>query len=341
MHTMRRGVPWLLRPTNPTIPFTAVAAGVWLSADPERAGRIRSNALAAVRAGRLAVCALHTIRDYRLAKSWTVEEPAELTELRDLHSHLQLVAGRAERDRVAALSQGDAALATIEQRARSTREEAAELGARLARMSIAHESASNLDARWTVLHELCARRLLQMCLDNGGLYVKLGQHVAQLDYLVPEAYTRTLGGLFQSNRQSNFAEVAAVIEEDLGLPLTHLYASFDPQPIASASLAQVHVATDTTGRKLAVKVQHAGLREAADADLAAVRLAVHVCAYLFPDDFHLSWYVLFPPLVRRTLALHYLHSTCAPQKKPRAYSRSIRLLHPALYPSHPPRQGRR
>ena len=84
------------------------------------------------------------------------------------------------------------------------------------------------------------------------------------------------------------------------------FASIERVPIASASLAQVHVATERgTGRKLAVKVQHAGLREACYADLAAVGLAVRCAERWFPE-FCLGWVVdeIAPHL---PLELDFLH----------------------------------
>jgi aarF domain-containing kinase len=72
-----------------------------------------------------------------------------------------------------------------------------ELGEKLAVMQLQRAEASNLAARWDELHERNAERLLAMCVANGGLYVKLGQHLAQLDYIVPKAYTCALSRLFQ------------------------------------------------------------------------------------------------------------------------------------------------
>jgi aarF domain-containing kinase len=152
--------------------------------------------------------------------------------------------------------------------------------------------ASNLAARWDELHERNAERLLAMCVANGGLYVKLGQHLAQLDYIVPKAYTCALSRLFQHTKPSCIEDVIRVIEEDTGHPLGQSFAQFLPEPFASASLAQVHVAYEHgTGRKLAVKVQHARLREACASDIAAVRLAVDAAGWLFPGDFRLRWVV--------------------------------------------------
>ena len=122
--------------------------------------------------------------------------------------------------------------------------------------------------------------------------MKLGQYVAQLDYLVPPPYISTLEVLFSHNHVSPWEDVAATITTDLGAHPDELFASIDREPIASASLAQVHRATARgagSSRALAVKVQHTGLREACGADLAAVGVAVRAAAYLFPDDFVLHW----------------------------------------------------
>ena len=64
----------------------------------------------------------------------------------------------------------------------------------------------------------------------------------QLDYLVPEPYTRVLGALFEHNRRSEWPSVAALLEADLGAPLSALFESIEAESIASASLAQA--ATD-------------------------------------------------------------------------------------------------
>jgi aarF domain-containing kinase len=84
--------------------------------------------------------------------------------------------------------------------------------------------------------------------------------------------------------------VRRTIAADLGAPPEALFASFDPVPIASASLAQVHVARLPDGRKLAVKVQHAGLRETSAADTATIAALAAAARLAFPD-FDLSWLV--------------------------------------------------
>ena len=59
-------------------------------------------------------------------------------------------------------------------------------------------------------------------------------------------------------------------------------AALAPSPLCSTPLAQVHVATGHDGRRLAVKVQHAGLRETAVADVATIDFIVKVVRYIFP-----------------------------------------------------------
>jgi aarF domain-containing kinase len=99
---------------------------------------------------------------------------------------------------------------------------------------------------------------------NKGVYIKLGQHLAQLEYLIPRPYIVAMECMLHEAPQDDFDAVMEVLEDDLGKPVHQLFASIEREPLASASLAQVHVATDFNGRKLAVKVQHQGLRESSE-----------------------------------------------------------------------------
>ena len=87
-----------------------------------------------------------------------------------------------------------------------------------------------------------------------------------------------------------FADVRATVEEDLRAPLASTFRTFDPTPIAAASLAQVHRAVTADGTPVAVKVQHRGLREACAADIATVAALVAAGHFFFPD-FDVSWLV--------------------------------------------------
>ena len=155
----------------------------------------------------------------------------------------------------------------------------------LARLSSSAEDSSHN------VHQRNADRLLRLCRTNAGVYVKVGQHLANLDLLLPDEYIATLAALFDDAPESSSESVREVIKEELGEYPDELFDGFSERPFASASLAQVHTAyCKTTGRKLAVKVQHRGLRETSRGDLIAMTAAVRLAERLF-DDFNLGWLV--------------------------------------------------
>lgn len=139
-------------------------------------------------------------------------------------------------------------------------------------------------------HRKAANRLLQLCRENKGVYIKVGQHLANLDYLIPEEYIATLSSLFDDAPDTSIEDVREVVREDLGAYPEDLWKDFDHQPIASASLAQVHIAYDrTTGEKLAIKIQHRGLRETSRGDIYALQLVVNALERMFPEEFCYGW----------------------------------------------------
>lgn len=66
------------------------------------------------------------------------------------------------------------------------------------------------------VHLRSARRLCELCCANRGTFIKVGQHLGALDYLLPEEYTSTLKVLHSQAPQSSMQEVRQVIREDLG-----------------------------------------------------------------------------------------------------------------------------
>jgi len=156
-------------------------------------------------------------------------------------------------------------------------------------LSEAESELEKLGDRGSVTHQKAAERLLDLCRINGGVYIKIGQHLANLDYIIPSEYVNTLSALFDDAPCSEYSDVREVIKEELGYYPEEVYESFSEQPIASASLAQVHTARERgTGRKLAIKVQHRGLRETSVGDLFALTLALRVVESLF-DEFRFGW----------------------------------------------------
>lgn len=105
-----------------------------------------------------------------------------------------------------------------------------------------------------------------------GLATKVGQMAGYVDGVIPEqhreAFETAMKGLRAAAPTSSPAEVRRMLEEDLGAPIDQLFAEWDDQPIASASIGQVHRARLHDGLEVAVKVQHPGIAKALESDLA-------------------------------------------------------------------------
>lgn len=102
----------------------------------------------------------------------------------------------------------------------------------------------------------------------GPTFVKLGQLLATRADLLPDAYLDALQRLQDDLDPLPFDTVREVVETELGARLSNVYATFDEQPMASASLAQVHRAILRDGRPVAVKVQRPDIRPVIREDLA-------------------------------------------------------------------------
>ena len=77
----------------------------------------------------------------------------------------------------------------------------------------------------SLVHKRAAERLLRLFEANGGVYIKAGQHIASLSYLLPSEYTETLKVLQDSAPRSTYEQVNDVISRELGRPIEELYGS--------------------------------------------------------------------------------------------------------------------
>ncbi len=106
----------------------------------------------------------------------------------------------------------------------------------------------------------------------GATFIKVGQIMSTRPDLLPPHVISALSRLQDDVGPFPFAQVQRTIEEDLGRPLTELFAEFSPQPIASASVAQVHRARLPSGELCAIKVRRPDIEELCAFDLMVMRL---------------------------------------------------------------------
>jgi predicted unusual protein kinase regulating ubiquinone biosynthesis (AarF/ABC1/UbiB family) len=120
-----------------------------------------------------------------------------------------------------------------------------------------------------------------------GAAMKLGQVMSFLDVgLVPEEYRdefqRKLGELRDAAPKVRFDDMRKVIEEELEEPVSEVFADFDTEPIAAASIGQVYRATLHDGRDVAVKVQYPGVAVAVRADMQNLGLILRLMKRVAP-----------------------------------------------------------
>ena len=112
-----------------------------------------------------------------------------------------------------------------------------------------------------------SRRLRVAAEHLGPTYIKLGQIISSGEGLFPPELVAEFRKCRDQVRAEPFDVVRRVVEEDLGRTLEEVFSSFDPEPLAAASIAQVHVARLATGEDVVVKVQRPTIRQQVQSDL--------------------------------------------------------------------------
>ncbi len=118
------------------------------------------------------------------------------------------------------------------------------------------------------LESLSRGERLRMALtDLGHTFIKLGQVLSTRRELLPEDIILQLQKLQDEVEPFSFEEAKSQIEAEFHLPLEEVFARFDSEPMASASIGQVHTAVLHSGRDVVVKVQRPGIRRTIEVDL--------------------------------------------------------------------------
>lgn len=132
------------------------------------------------------------------------------------------------------------------------------------------------------VHRRNAKRIERALLELQGLFIKVGQALSILAGFLPKEFRDELEGMQDQVPPRPFEEIAARIRKDLGDEPDVLFASFERDPIASASLGQVHEAVLHDGRRVAVKVQHHGIEEVVRLDLITIRQIMRIVQWFVP-----------------------------------------------------------
>ena len=120
-----------------------------------------------------------------------------------------------------------------------------------------------------------AIRLRTAALEMGGVLIKVGQFLSSRVDLLPAEYIEELALLQDEVPGVPFLQIKDVVEDELGERLDFLFHAFEIQPVAAASLGQVHRASLHTGEQVAVKVQRPRIAEIVEADLGNLKYIVN------------------------------------------------------------------
>mgnify|MGYP001052335498 CR=1 FL=1 len=127
-------------------------------------------------------------------------------------------------------------------------------------------SASEADSEG-VFRSKQADKVLKVLGEMKGATMKVGQILSSDPDLIPPEFAEKLTELQRDAPPMTYATVQGVVEEAFGLPISEVFETFDPEPVGSASIGQVHRARLRSGEDVAVKVQYPGICDTLESDL--------------------------------------------------------------------------
>jgi ubiquinone biosynthesis protein len=132
-------------------------------------------------------------------------------------------------------------------------------------------------------HRRNARRIEAAILRLRGLFIKVGQLISIMANFLPDAFREELQRLQDQVPPRAYTDIEARLREEFeGRAPTEVFAEFSPEPVASASIGQVHRARLPSGEEVAVKVQYPDIEEIVRIDLRALRRIFGLLRWLMP-----------------------------------------------------------
>jgi predicted unusual protein kinase regulating ubiquinone biosynthesis (AarF/ABC1/UbiB family) len=170
---------------------------------------------------------------------------------------------------------------------------------------------------WELQHQRSANRVLETATSLGGALIKACQFASTRPDLLPAVYVRTLAPLQDRMPPRSWSEVEKAITRELGQRPADVFAQIEREPVAAASIAQVHRGRLHDGREVAVKVQYPDIENLVATDLAVLEQIVKAIARLAPA-------IQLQPIV------DYLQETLPPELDFRHEAESMISLHAVL-----------
>ncbi len=134
-------------------------------------------------------------------------------------------------------------------------------------------------------HAKSAVRFRELSEEHGGAFLKVGQMLSARPDILPTTWIAELSVLQDAAPRFDFEQARETIEADLGRPLEDLFASFEQEPVAAASIGQVHRAVTRDGAAVAVKVRRPEIEQLVEADLDLLeRFVLSMRSSLPPAD---------------------------------------------------------
>ncbi|MBN2005160.1 MAG: AarF/ABC1/UbiB kinase family protein [Anaerolineae bacterium] len=126
-----------------------------------------------------------------------------------------------------------------------------------------------------------ARKLKELLLALQGIFIKAGQLISILSNFLPDYFRKELEALQDKIPPRPLSEMTGRIRKELGKDPEEIFAEFNPTPVASASLAQVHLARLHDGRRVAVKIQYLDIESNTKGDLRTIKSLLTLYGFFF------------------------------------------------------------